>query len=158
MNNKNNENKENSENTIPQKANNNASSTVAPFALVELFTSEGCSSCPSADKVAAELVETARQKHTPIFVLCYHVDYWNNLGWRDRFSDKAYSHRQRRYAEVLNLDGVYTPQMIVSGREEFVGSDRARAYRSIQTALQTPSALTLHAEANITEADLATVR
>ncbi len=106
------------------------------FALVELFTSEGCSSCPSADRLLADLDAKARDERRPVYVLSFHVDYWNRLGWRDPYSQADYSARQSAYASKFGSFGVYTPQMIVNGRTEFVGSDRARAVREIDAALK----------------------
>src|SRR3954465_6750353 len=80
------------------------------FALVELYTSEGCSSCPPADKLVAKIAQEYKDKE--VYVLTYHVDYWNRLGWKDVFSDPASSARQRAYSGFLNVDGVYTPQAI----------------------------------------------
>ena len=95
--------------------------------VVELFTSEGCSSCPPADALLAKLREEGHQNGAEIIPLGFHVDYWNHLGWQDRFSSAAYSQRQEQYAHTLGLDGVYTPQMVVDGRREFVGSNASRA-------------------------------
>lgn len=108
------------------------------FALVELFTSEGCSSCPPADAVLAELA--ADRAH--VYALSFHVDYWNDLGWPDPFSAPAHTARQRDYARALG-GGVYTPEMVVNGAEGFVGSDRAHARRSVAAALARPAAATL---------------
>jgi len=105
------------------------------FALVELYTSQGCSSCPPADRVLAQLVEEARQEDLPLYALSFHVDYWNRLGWADPYSDPAYSRRQRAYAHVLN-ERVYTPQMIVNGREVFVGSRAETARRAVEKHLR----------------------
>jgi hypothetical protein len=107
----------------------------AGFAVVELFTSEGCSSCPPADRVLEEIVRAARTSNAPIYALSFHVDYWNHLGWRDPYSKKEFSDRQRRYGTVFGSESIYTPQMIVSGSEEFVGSNSERAERGIKTAL-----------------------
>ncbi len=96
--------------------------------LVELFTSEGCSSCPPADALLEAL------DSPEIVVLSEHVDYWNQLGWADPYSSARYSDRQRTYANRFGLDGVYTPQMVVDGAAEFVGSDRARAKNAIERA------------------------
>ncbi len=104
------------------------------FAVVELFTSEGCSSCPPADRLLSELIEESRREGTHVYALAYHVDYWDRLGWRDRFADPAYTERQRAYVK----DGVYTPQMVVSGTAQFVGSDAARARREVKEALGRP--------------------
>jgi hypothetical protein len=106
----------------------------APFAVVELFTSEGCSSCPPADKLLSDLAAEAESAGKPVYTLSFHVDYWNHLGWTDPFSRPEFTARQQRYAQ--NLDGrVYTPQMIVNGSEEFVGSRGGAARRSIGNAL-----------------------
>ena len=107
------------------------------FAVVELFTSEGCSSCPPADELISSIQKENRSKQ--IYVLAYHVDYWNHLGWKDRFSDAAYSRRQRKYADWLNLSSVYTPQVVVNGKTEFVGSDRQALTNAINTGLQDSS-------------------
>ena len=97
------------------------------FAVVELFTSEGCSSCPPADRLLADL-----SKNEGVYALEFHVDYWNSLGWRDPYSAAAFSDRQRAYA---GAGQVYTPQMIVNGTDEFVGSDRERADAAIAAGL-----------------------
>ena len=112
-------------------------------AVVELFTSEGCSSCPPADRLLADLAHQAGASHRPVYALEFHVDYWNSLGWRDPFSDAAFTARQRDYAAALGLEQVYTPQMIVDGRAEFVGSNRARAEREIADALARPARATV---------------
>jgi hypothetical protein len=109
------------------------------FAVVELFTSEGCSSCPPADKLLAEIAKDAKENGRRIFLLAYHVDYWNYLGWADPFSSAAYSERQEEYARVLGVDEIYTPQMIVNGKEAFVGSDRTRARKTVDSALSLPA-------------------
>ncbi|MEM1042170.1 MAG: DUF1223 domain-containing protein [Bacteroidota bacterium] len=103
-----------------------------PVAVVELFTSEGCSSCPKADRLLVELAERDDPRLLP---LAFHVDYWNRLGWTDPFSDAAYSQRQRAYARTFQSGRVYTPQMIVNGRREFVGSRRHEAQSAIRQAL-----------------------
>src|SRR5437764_12923712 len=106
--------------------------------LVELFTSEGCSSCPPADALLAKLDQTQPTNGAEIIVLGEHVDYWDNLGWHDRFSSHQYTERQGDYCARLRVDSSYTPQMIVDGTEQFVGNDAAHAVRAIQHAAQTP--------------------
>lgn len=102
--------------------------------LVELFTSEGCSSCPAADRVLEQLQAAQPVSNATVVPLSEHVDYWNYIGWTDPFSSSAFSDRQRGYARSLRLDSIYTPQMIVDGRTEFVGSDKPRAEAAIARA------------------------
>jgi hypothetical protein len=101
---------------------------------VELFTSEGCSSCPPADALLIKLEQEQPVQNAEIIALGFHVDYWDYIGWRDRFSSAEYSDRQRDYAEAFRGETVYTPQMIVDGHTEFVGSDSRRARTAIQRA------------------------
>jgi hypothetical protein len=105
--------------------------------LVELFTSEGCSTCPPADALLAKLDHDQPIQNADIIILGEHVDYWDNLGWHDRFSSHQYTDRQSQYSARLNVDGVYTPQMIVDGTDQFVGNDVAHAQRAITQAAET---------------------
>ena len=98
------------------------------FAVVELFTSEGCSSCPPADNLVEKLMAEGKQD---VYIVCFHVDYWNRLGWKDAFSQAAFSNRQRQYAAHFSADGVYTPQIIVNGIDRFIGSDEAKLRSSL---------------------------
>ena len=109
-----------------------------PSAVVELFTSEGCSSCPPADENLARLTDEAEQRGERVFTLEFHVDYWNDLGWVDRFSDPAYSTRQREYARRLSPGQVYTPQLIVNGQRELLGSNRTETRAAVAEALRIP--------------------
>jgi len=106
--------------------------------IVELFTSEGCSSCPPADALLKSLSEQQPLDGVQILALEEHVDYWNQLGWRDPFASNAFSRRQTDYAEAFGRDGVYTPQMIVNGQIEFVGSRSTEAREAIQKAASEP--------------------
>lgn len=102
--------------------------------LVELFTSEGCSSCPPAD---ALLAQVARQRRD-VIVLSEHVTYWNNLGWADPFSSAKSTERQSDYVQHFGTEGPYTPQMIVEGRRQFVGSDRSALHAALSSEAGTP--------------------
>src|SRR2546426_9999954 len=108
--------------------------------LVELFTSEGCSSCPPADLLLGRLQQSQPVAGVEVISLSEHVDYWNQLGWKDPFSSAGFSERQRQYAAVLRGDGVYTPQMVVDGRAGFVGSETQTALRTIAEAAKKPKA------------------
>lgn len=114
-----------------------------PFAVVELFTSQGCSSCPPADRYLRALADEAERTDERLFPLSMHVDYWNYLGWTDPFSSARYSERQRQYSEVFGRRGAYTPQAVVNGRDEMVGSHRAEVHRAIERALSTPARASL---------------
>jgi len=105
--------------------------------LVELFTSEGCSSCPPADRVLSQLEKEQTNPDVEIITLALHVDYWNYLGWKDEFSAAGYSERQRGYAEKFTLDSIYTPQMVVDGQTQFVGSNLGTAQKAISEAAKT---------------------
>lgn len=103
--------------------------------LVELFTSEGCSSCPPADQTLRLLVKEQPIKDAEIIALSEHVDYWNRLGWTDPFSSAQFSERQNEYSNFFGKNGeVYTPQMIVDGTREFVGSNMREAQKAIGAA------------------------
>lgn len=106
--------------------------------LLELFTSEGCSSCPPADRLLATLDEKQPVPGADLIVLSEHVDYWNRLGWKDPFSSPQYSVRQEEYASKFSRDGVYTPQLVVDGRFELVGSDAREAQSAIEKSIRTP--------------------
>jgi hypothetical protein len=108
--------------------------------VVELFTSEGCSSCPPADLLLARLESTQPVPGAHIIVLSEHVDYWNRLGWRDPFSSVRFSDRQQSYSQVFHDEGPYTPEMVVDGAAGFVGSESGEALRRITQAARIPKA------------------
>jgi hypothetical protein len=120
--------------TPTKSAQTNNTNTSKGFAVVELFTSEGCSSCPPADELVSRIQK--EYKDQPVYILAFHVDYWNRLGWRDVFSSADYSARQSEYAKYLNLQQVYTPQIVVNGKKEFVGSEEGTLRNVIKTDLQ----------------------
>jgi hypothetical protein len=117
-----------------------ASATPAPApnpsaVLVELFTSEGCSDCPPADELLRRINGQKTDAGQLIVGISEHVSYWNGLGWKDPFSADLYTSRQKDYGDHFGLESVYTPQMVVNGREQFVGSDS----RALQSALAAES-------------------
>jgi hypothetical protein len=103
----------------------------APLVVVELYTSQGCSSCPPADSYLGELA-----RRPDVLALAFHVDYWNYIGWTDPFASKLASQRQRDYAKHLNLRYVYTPQMVINGATEGVGSERSTIGMLIKAAAE----------------------
>jgi len=115
--------------------------------VVELFTSEGCSSCPPADRFLRSLVKHARAEDRPVYALSFHVDYWNRLGWQDPYSDASYSRRQQRYVSTLGVDA-YTPQIVVDGSEVMVGSRSRSVRQAITAALDDPSAVRVMLDAS----------
>ncbi|MFI7219535.1 DUF1223 domain-containing protein [Micromonospora maritima] len=108
------------------------------FAVVEMFTSQGCDSCPPAEEVLSGIDRDARERGERVYTLGFHVDYWDHLGWADPYGAAAHTLRQEAYARAFGSGGLYTPQMIVNGTVEFVGSDRRRAASAIDAALATP--------------------
>lgn len=100
------------------------------FALVELFTSQGCSSCPAADQLLTEMVE-----QEGVIALSFHVTYWNSLGWKDPYSNENFTNRQKTYSQKFGMGNVYTPQMVVNGSNEFVGSNRNKLQAGIKRGI-----------------------
>ena len=121
------------------------------FAVVELFTSEGCSSCPPADAALMDLVEHAQRDGLPVYALSFHVDYWNRLGWKDPFSAAAWSERQGAYSAKTG-DGTYTPQCVVNGTHSFVGSRSTELNAEVNKAIAGSSGDLIEFEAHRTDA------
>ncbi|MEQ9426057.1 MAG: DUF1223 domain-containing protein [Cyclobacteriaceae bacterium] len=105
------------------------------FAVVELFTSQGCSSCPRADQNLSELIKTSEKNGDNVMALSFHVDYWDRLGWKDPYSSAQFTERQKKYASTLRSSNIYTPQMIVNGKVEFVGSQQSKLETEVKKAL-----------------------
>ncbi len=125
--------------SAPNKSQGKITALFEPIAVVELFTSQGCSSCPPADKLLSQTISNKNGKK--IFALSYHVDYWNRLGWADPFSYAGFSKRQNEYVQALNINGAYTPQVIVNGSNEFVGSDKVALAAALANALKVKTAV-----------------
>lgn len=106
--------------------------------VLELFTSEGCSSCPPADALLAKLAEQQPVAGADIIALEEHVDYWDHQGWNDPFSSAQWTQRQQAYASVLADHGVYTPELVINGRSAFVGSRGGDTYRAVVGATAEP--------------------
>jgi hypothetical protein len=123
---------------LNQEKNESSKKIKGTPVIVELFTSEGCSSCPPADKVLATLERTQPIEGAEIIVLSEHVDYWNRLGWTDPFSSAQFSSRQDEYRQHFKRGDVYTPQMVVDGTHEFVGSNANEAGKTITEAAKEP--------------------
>ncbi|MBS1920860.1 MAG: DUF1223 domain-containing protein [Bacteroidetes bacterium] len=104
------------------------------FAVIELFTSEGCSSCPSADEALGEIQNEYKNKN--VLVLGFHVDYWDHLGWKDAFSSPEFTERQKYYSSIFNLSSIYTPQAVINGQYEFVGSDKNKIVDLVEEQLK----------------------
>ena len=109
------------------------------FAILELFTSEGCSSCPPADRLLPQLAST----NTNIIPLSFHVDYWDRYGWKDPFSNTSFTDRQREYAKQFKLESIYTPELVINGEYELVGSNRSLAETDIRKLLKENAPLQL---------------
>ena len=129
-----------SKQTKPNQPTKPVETKAKPAVLVELFTSEGCSSCPPADRVLSQLEKEQSNADAEIITLALHVDYWNYLGWKDEFSSKQFSERQSGYADRFKLDSIYTPQMVVDGQTQFVGSNLGTANKAISDSAKNQKA------------------
>jgi hypothetical protein len=119
--------------TMGLQAQTAVDSPAQKVVLIELFTSEGCSSCPPADALLRQVNGSRTSGDQLVVGISEHVTYWNGLGWSDPFSSPAYTDRQNAYGERFHLEGVYTPQMVINGEEQIVGSDRAALLRAVET-------------------------
>jgi hypothetical protein len=115
------------------------------IAVLELFTSEGCSSCPPADDLLGKIQNEHLDKE--VYALAYHVDYWDHQGWKDNYSQSEYTKRQYAYARLFRTQSIYTPQLVVNGQEEYIGSRETNIRGAITKALEVPAAAELKLEA-----------
>jgi len=104
-----------------------------PVVVLELFTSQGCSSCPPADTVLEDIKNTSNPEE--IIPLSYHVDYWDYIGWKDPYASKQFTDKQRIYGRKFNSSSIYTPQLVINGKEHIVGSDRVNILKKIEQKL-----------------------
>lgn len=111
------------------------------FAVVELFTSEGCESCPAGDKNLSQLASEAKQDGKAVYCLEYHVDYWNKGGWKDPFSKNQFTFRQENYSRVLPGKEMYTPQLVINGQTELNANNLALARTAIDKAISQEAVL-----------------
>ena len=119
----------------PRGGSGEAAKAAPPTAIVELFTSQGCSSCPPADRLLSKLARDPRFQGK-VIPLSFHVDYWNHIGWTDPFSSSRWSQRQQLYAgRVFHTNRIYTPQVVVNGRSECVGNSEGQVLGRISDAL-----------------------
>lgn len=116
------------------------------FAVVELFTSEGCSSCPAADELLKEMTGILQNEGKQVIALSFHVTYWNRLGWVDPFSQEQFTERQRKYCQALDVPSTYTPQAVVNGEKEFVGSNPVAFREYAEVAIKRKPAVVIEAE------------
>ncbi|PWB22516.1 DUF1223 domain-containing protein [Flavobacterium sp. HTF] len=129
-------------------AQNNADKkALKGFAVLELFTSEGCSSCPPADELMGRIQN--EYKDDQVYVLSYHVDYWDRQGWKDIFSNPDYTKRQYDYAKWLGKEPIYTPQLVVNGRKDYIASDETSVRSAVKNTLSKPATADLSLEANV---------
>jgi len=126
------------------------STPMAQPVVLELFTSEGCSSCPPADALLKKLDDAGRLDDVEIIAIEEHVDYWNRQGWTDPFSSPDWTRRQERYSEAFRRDGIYTPQLVVNGRAELVGSSERQIRQKISEAAKLSAATVRISSINFT--------
>jgi hypothetical protein len=132
--------------TMSSFSQNNSNNNIQKgFALLELYTSEGCSSCPPADELMGRIQN--EYKGSNVYVLAYHVDYWDRQGWKDIFSNADYTKRQYDYAKFLGKEPIYTPQLIVNGKADYIASQETLVRNGIKLALSKPVATDLSLEA-----------
>jgi hypothetical protein len=125
-----------------------------PFAIVELFTAEGCSSCPPADELLKEMTDILRKEGKEVFSLSFHVTYWNKNGWEDSYSQEIFTDRQKKYAQSISDEQLYTPQAIVNGEKEFIGSNPIAFREAVMSAVSKSPTVEIKASASIEKNNL----
>jgi hypothetical protein len=131
--------------------------TYEPIAVLELFTSQGCSSCPPADRLLNEIITEAAAKKQQVYGLSFHVDYWDRLGWKDPYSNRQFSNRQRQYARQFASKGIYTPQDVLNGQQEFVGSNRQKLQTLLTESLRKPATVAVSLSLSTQKPDALTI-
>ena len=129
--------------------NKSAKPAIQPIVVLELFTSQGCSSCPPADKALQDITQQAARLGQTVYGLSFHVDYWDRMGWKDPFSAKQYTDRQRQYDRALNSQ-TYTPQLVINGRQDVIGGQRGRIEQAIQTIQKQPASAFVGVDGSLT--------
>ncbi|AKD53958.1 DUF1223 domain-containing protein [Spirosoma radiotolerans] len=119
-----------------------------PVVVLELFTSQGCSSCPPADRALQEITRQAASTGQMVYSLSFHVDYWNRLGWQDPFSNKLFTDRQRQYDRALNSQ-TYTPQLVINGKQDVIGGQKAKIEQAIQSIQKQPASEFIGVEGSV---------
>ena len=135
--------------TSQTNADKPAKPTAQPVVVLELFTSQGCSSCPPADKALEDITEQAAKVGQQVYGLSFHVDYWNRLGWQDPFSSKQFTDRQRQYDRLLKAQ-TYTPQLVINGQQDVVGGQRGAIAQAIQTIQKQPASAFVGVDGTLT--------
>lgn len=128
---------------LQSQAQSDTKTTAKTPVLVELYTSEGCSSCPPADEAMIDLQAEYQNLHQPVYFIAFHVDYWNYLGWKDSFSSAAYTARQRDYGQYFSLNSIYTPQTIINGKLQLVGTKKEQIKKYVDKELMQPAVANL---------------
>jgi hypothetical protein len=135
--------------TAQSSAEKNAQKGIA---VLELFTSEGCSSCPPADDLMGKIQKEYQE--SPVYILSYHVDYWDRQGWKDIFSNTEYTKRQRQYSDWFGTETIFTPQILINGKAEYIAAQEPVVKAGIKKALSKRAAVILALEASQAEGKL----
>jgi hypothetical protein len=125
--------------------------------VAELFSSEGCSSCPAADKMLKEMSDIMAKENKPVAGIAFHITYWDHLGWKDPYGQEEFTNRQKKYCQVLQVPAHYTPQMVVNGEFEFVGSNPFLFRQRVEEVLAVPARYQFKAEAAVSNGEISIV-